>query len=205
MGAIDGNLPCYTFACDAENGATVWVYVTKQGGKVLSLLSSRPVGRAAVSADAAIETAKRFLQEKGYQDMAETYHITQSGILTCNFAWRQGDVICYSDLIKVSVALDTGTVCGFEAGGYLSTHCVRTLPEAAVNGEEAAAQVPASLEILAWQFALVPSDGKYETLCHEFKCAAADGRHYIIYVNAETGRQEKILILLEDENGALTL
>ena len=48
-------------------------------------------------------------------------------------------------------------------------------------------------------------DGKYEILCHEFKCEAEDGRHYIIYVNAVTGEQEKILILLEDENGALTL
>ena len=49
------------------------------------------------------------------------------------------------------------------------------------------------------------ADGKLETLCHEFKCAAPDGRHYIIYVNALTGAQHKILILLEDESGALTL
>ena len=53
--------------------------------------------------------------------------------------------------------------------------------------------------------ALVPSDGKYERLCYEFKCQDENERHCIIYVNAETGEQEKILILIEDETGALTI
>ena len=129
----------------------------------------------------------------------------QDGVLTVNFAFRQGDVLCYSDLVKVSVALDSGKVCGFEAKGYLMAHCPRELPAPAVTPEDARAAVPASLEVLAAQLALVPSDGKYETLCYEFKCAAADGRHSIIYADAATGAQHKILILLEDETGTLTL
>ena len=107
--------------------------------------------------------------------------------------------------MKVSVALDTGTVCGFEAKGYLTAHTLRQLPEVSVSAEEARSAVPETLTVLATQLALVPSEGRYETLCHEFKCTAADGRHYIIYVNAQTGAQHKILILLEDESGALTL
>ena len=47
------------------------------------------------------------------------------------------------------------------------------LPEIAVDALQASATVPEDLEILAVQTALVPSDGQYETLCHEFKCAAA--------------------------------
>ncbi|MBR4339470.1 MAG: MBL fold metallo-hydrolase [Bacteroidales bacterium] len=73
------------------------------------------------------------------------------------------------------------------------------------NKKQASKGLPETLTVLATQLALVPSEGRYETLCHEFKCAAADGRHYIIYVNAQTGAQHKILILLEDESGALTL
>jgi hypothetical protein len=41
--------------------------------------------------------------------------------------------------------------------------------------------------------------------CHEFKCEAEDGRHYITYVNAENGRVERILILIESENGTLAM
>ena len=204
-GECEGDLPCYGFAADTEGGSSAFVAVTKQGGRVLSMMSSRPVGSETVTPEAAVETAKRFLTDAGYDSMAETYHMTQSGILTVNFAYRQGDVLCYSDLVKVSVALDTGRVCGFEAKGYLTAHGQRTLPEPAVAADTARSAVPESLEVLSAQLALVPSDGKYETLCHEFKCAAEDGRHYIIYVDAVTGRQHKILILLEDESGALTL
>ena len=55
------------------------------------------------------------------------------------------------------------------------------------------------------RLALIPSAGRYEKLCHEFLCSAEDEQKYIIYVNAESGEQEKILILLEDESGTLTL
>ena len=204
-GELAGEIPCYTFGADDDNGATLYLSLTKAGGRLLAMLSSRPVGSAAVPVEDAVETAKAFLEGAGYTGMVETYHMTQGGILTVNFAYRQGEVLCYSDLAKVSVALDSGKVCGFEARGYLSAHRTRELPEAAVGEEQARAMVPETLEVLAHQMALTPSDGKYETLCHEFKCAAPDGRHYIIYVNAQTGVQEKILILIEDESGALTL
>ena len=55
------------------------------------------------------------------------------------------------------------------------------------------------------RLALIPTAGKYERLCYEFVCADTNGGEYIIYVNAENGQQEKILILLEDENGSLTI
>ena len=200
-----GELPCYGFATDAPGGGTVYLAVTKQGAQVLSMLSSRPVAGGSVSDEDAVHAAQAFLRAAGYQSMEETYHMKQNGVLTANFAFRQGDVLCYSDLVKVSVALDSGKVCGFEAKGYLMAHCPRELPAPAVTPEDARAAVPASLEVLAAQLALVPSDGKYETLCYEFKCAAADGRHSIIYADAATGAQHKILILLEDENGTLTL
>ena len=205
-GECGGDLPCYGFAADDTGGGTVDIAVTKQGGKVLSMLSSRPVAGASVSDDDALAAAAEFLRARaGYAGMEPTYHMKQSGVMTVNFAYRQGDVLCYSDLVKVSVALDTGRVCGFEARGYLTAHCERDLPAPAVSEAEGRAAVPDSLEILAAQLALVPSEGRYETLCREFKCAAADGRHYIIYVNALTGVQHKILILLEDESGTLTL
>ena len=204
-GDCAGDLPCYGFASADIGGGTVFLSVTKQGAQVLAMLSSRPVASAAVGDEAALSAAADFLRRAGYADMAETYHMKQGGILTVNYAYRQGEVLCYSDLVKVSVALDTGKVCGFEARGYLTAHCVRDLPAPAVDAAAARAAVPETLEVLAAQTALVPSDGKYETLCHEFKCAAPDGRHYIIYVNALTGAQHKILILLEDESGSLTL
>ena len=61
------------------------------------------------------------------------------------------------------------------------------------------------LKVLAHEMAIIPTSGKNETFCHEFKCENGDGSRYIVYINAETGNEEKILILLENENGTLTI
>lgn len=203
-GQCEGDLPCYHFDADV-GGGTVCVTVTKQGGKVISMMSSRQPAEGKLSSDNALKTAFRFLESRGYTDMVETYRIRQNNIVTINFAYKQGDVLCYSDLVKVAVAEDTGAVCGFESQGYLMTHCARDLALPAVNEEQAREKVPAGLEVLSSQLALVPSDGKYEKLCYEFKCTDENDRHCLIYVGAESGEQEKILILIEDESGALTI
>jgi spore germination protein len=204
IGASGGDLPTYQYAAQIQGGEMT-VEVTKQGGLVLGVLSSRMPGEGNVTPEEAIQTAKRFLERRGYTDMTESYYMVQDNVITINFAYEQDGVICYSDLVKVSVAKDTGGVCGFESRGYLTTHCVRELPEPVASWDQAREMVSDSLEILSEKIALVPSDGKYETLCYEFTCQTEDDRHYMIYVNAETGEQEKILILIEDENGTLTL
>lgn len=204
LGGSEGSIPTWNFACDADGNATT-VAVTKEGGKVLGMLSAASGGERTLSPEEALEKAVSFLREKGYKSMAETYYISQGGVLTANFAFEQEGVRCYSDLVKVSVALDTGKVCAFEAGGYLSSHCRRELPEIEVSVEAAREKVSPLLTVLGTRMALVPDNGKNEILCHEFTCEADDGSRYIIYVNAVSGEQEKILILLEDENGTLTL
>ena len=52
---------------------------------------------------------------------------------------------------------------------------------------------------------MIPTAGQHEVLCYEFVCTDSAGGRCIVYVNAETGEQQKILILLEDENGSLTI
>ena len=78
-------------------------------------------------------------------------------------------------------------------------------PSPTVDAQTAQALVDDSLTVLSHQLALIPTGGDYEVLCHEFKCQAQDGTHVLIYVNALTGQQQHILLLLEDENGTLVL
>jgi spore germination protein len=47
--------------------------------------------------------------------------------------------------------------------------------------------------------------GKYERLCYELKCVDDYGQRCLIYVNAETGIEEQILILIEGDDGVLTI
>ncbi|HHU22918.1 MAG TPA: germination protein YpeB [Clostridiales bacterium] len=200
----EGSIPAYHFNAKV-NGGELSIVITRKGGKVLSLLNSRQPKDSSIDAKEAVGIAKRFLERRGFKNMAESYYITQNNILTANFAYKQDEVTCYTDLVKVSVALDTGAVIGFEARGYITAHYERDLPETKVSVDEARKLVSNKLEILSEGLALIPTDGQYEVLCHEFKCRTEEDKHYIVYVNAVTGLQERILILLEDESGTLTI
>ena len=204
VGERGGNLPVYIFEMQ-RNGGDIYAEVTARGGVVLELMGSRSVENAAISKEDAVKYASDFLEKAGYTDMCESYYMTNENVCTVNFAYVQDGVCCYPDLIKVSVAMDNGEIVGFETMGYVMSHTGRDIPEAEISREQAEEKVSPELTVLSHQMAVIPTDGKYEVYCHEFKCETDSGRHYIIYVNAQTGNEEKILILIEDENGTLTL
>lgn len=203
-GEVEGEIPCYTCSATVDGGElTVWV--TKAGGKVMTITNSRAVTTQTLSADQGAMAAYDFLARNGFDNMVETYRYNNSGRLTVNFAWKQNDVLCYPDLCSVTVALDTGSILSFECTSYLSNHTQRALDTPAVSVDDARAKVSPKLKVLREQLALIPTDGEYEVLCWEFVCEAENGQHYIVCINAATGAEQKILILLEDENGTLAL
>ncbi len=201
---LEGNLPGWGFSSTIEGGE-VYLEVARKGGTVVQVINSRPAGEAAFSAEEATEEALTFLKNRGYENLAPSYYINKNNILTINLAAKEGEVLLYPDLIKVSVALDTCRVIGFEAKGYLMNHVARDLPQPSVDMEEARAKVDGDLQILSHQLALIPTSGEYEVLCYEFKCQDPDGKHYLFYINTQTGREERILLLLEDESGTLVI
>jgi germination protein YpeB len=161
-------------------------------------------GEAKKSAEEAVNAAAAFLRKRNFPAMHESYHIQHDGILTVNFAATQDGVILYPDLVKVSVSLVDGSIAGFEAGGYIMNHMTRDISPATVSVGQARAQVASSLRVLSHKMAVIPT-GKNEVFCHEFICEDANGIHCIVYVNATTGVQEKILLLIEDESGTLAM
>lgn len=145
------------------------------------------------------------MSERGFDSMTESYYQEEDCILTINFAWEQEGTICYPDLVKVSVALDDGSITGFEAKGYLMNHQTRTIDAPAVTEEAALSGIPDTVEVLSIRYAVIPTDGQYERACWEVKCETEDGRHIIYYLNGETGAEEKIYLLIEDESGTLVV
>ena len=204
ISAGGGKVPAYSFSA-AVDGGELYVEVTRQGGLVLEVLHARTAGTPSLTREEAVALAGAFLERQGYPNMVESYDMERGGVLTVNFAARQDQVLCYPDLMKVSIALDTGKVVGFEAAGYLMNHTERDLPSPAVPAGTAQTGLAEGLTVLSQRLALIPTSGENEVLCHEFQCQDADGRHVLLYVNAMTGQEERILILLEDENGTLVI
>lgn len=203
-GERGGDVPCWRFSASVSGGEYA-VSVTKRGGAVWSLLSSRAVSGERYSVADGLKIARDILDAAGFENMEPSYHIVQNGVLTVNFFCRQEDVTCYADLVKVGVALDTGTLQSYDASGYISAHSERTLPAVAVDVQTAQAGLSELLRVDKSALALIPMDGGQERLCHEFLCTAPSGRQCLIYVNVETGAEERILLLLEDEAGTLTI
>jgi germination protein YpeB len=139
--------------------------------------------------------------------MQETYYSKQQGIATINYAYTQyvegQEVTMYPDLIKVKVALDNGEILGMETSGYLNSHEERTLHVPTITMEQAKQSLNANLELTAEGLAVIPTQWQTEIFCYEFKGKVED-REFLVYINAETGEEEDILIILDTENGILT-
>jgi len=204
IGEREGKIPCFMISAETKCGE-ITVLVTKKGGAVLSAFGNYEGSEASIAPEDAVEIAKNFLNQHGFPNMKESYWTVYNNIALVNFAYVQDGVICYPDLVKVSVALDCGDVVGFEAMGYVTNHHERELPEVLISEEEARQVVSGQLEILAHELAVIPTDGENEVLCHEFKCISPEERHFIVYVDAISGEEEEILMLIEDESGTLTL
>ena len=203
-GELNADIPSLCYETKINDNA-MSLLVSKQGGIVYEIIGSRAVEQANLSAKEALDAAKKFLERKGYTNMHESYYIINNNVLTANFAYNDNGVVCYPDLIKVGIALDNGSLQSFEATGYLKSHKQREIPQAAVSAESAKSKVPTDINIIGVETTIIPSAGESEILCHEFECEDANGQRFIIYVNAATGEQEKIFILLQDENGTLTI
>lgn len=193
----------YMFRCNADNDETM-VSITKKGGHVVYFLKNRNVRSEKLSVEDAIDKARTFLKQKGYDSMQNSYYEKMNGVATVNFAYKQNEVICYSDLIKVKVALDDGEIVGMEANGYVMNHEKRDIRTPHLTKQEARNKISSRLSIDSVNIALIPKDSKREVLCYEFK-GTSGGRNFLVYINAENGREEEIQILIESPDGILTI
>lgn len=198
-----GTLDTYLFSGNTDNGS-ISIEVTKQGGMVLWMLDSREVKETRLSVEQAMKAGALFLSQRGFPSMKSSYYDVADNIATINYAYQQDGVTMYPDLIKVKIALDNGEVLGFEAQGYLMCHREREIPDAAISEDVARQKIGTHLLVGDVSMAYIPLESKREVFCYELS-GTLGKNNFLIYVNAQTGGIEKIFMLLESENGILTL
>jgi germination protein YpeB len=178
--------------------------VTKKGGKLCYMVNPRVVDAETISNAESIKRAKRFLEEIGYNSMKDTYYSVYAGVCTVNFAYSKNDVIHYSDLIKVSVALDNGEVLSVDARGYLMNHRKRNVYEEKIVLDKARKSISEDLKILSEKSVVIPLDTGKEAYCYEFHCKDNKGQEVMIYIDKRTGEERDILLLIYADEGMLT-
>ena len=200
----NATIPEYNFSIKTESEDSINISISKKGGHIVYMNSNRDVNTEVISQEEANAKGKEFLSNHGFNNMKETYYLKQDGIVTINYAYIQNDVVIYSDLIKVKVALDNGEVLGIETTGYLNNHTQRDTSKVKISKEEAKKTLNKDLPISSEGLAIIPTEYKTEILCYEFKGKVED-REFLVYINAENGREEDILVITNTPNGTLTM
>lgn len=193
----------YDFTITLNSSQIAAISISEKGGHVVYMDSNRNVEAEVISEQQADEIGKKFLTEKGFKNMKETYYLKEAGIVTINYAYEQNDITVYPDLIKLKVALDNGEILGIETTGYLNSHEERKIEAVKVSKEKAKENLNKKLQITSEGLAIIPTEWKTEVLCWEFK-GTVDGLDFIVYVNTDTGKEEDILVIVNTPNGILT-
>ena len=202
----NGNIPVYDFYVKLKEDEKneVHISISQKGGHVVLMNYNRDISAEILSQEEANQKGIDFLNSRGFENMKETYYLKQDGIVTINYAYVQEDVIMYPDLIKLKIALDNGEILGIETTGYLNSHEERDLQEPKISIVKANENLNENLEILSEGLAVIPTEWKTEILCYEFKGKVED-TEFLVYINAENGREENILVIINTPNGTLTM
>lgn len=202
----NGNIVVYEFAIkikDGDDNNPLNIAISKIGGHIVLMNYNRQVVEEKISQEEANKIGQDFLSTRGIENMKATYYLKQGGAVTVNYAYEQGGVVIYPDLIKVKIALDNGEILGMETTGYLNNHEVRNIPQVKISEQEARKKLNKNLEITSSGLAIIPTEWRTEIFCYEFKGKVND-TDFLVYINAETGAEENILVIIDTPNGILT-
>ncbi len=196
--ASSGKIPTYDFVYGA--GA---VSVSQKGGYIVYFRKYTQLDDRNITPSAAVTKAQKFINKSNSENFIPTYNFTDNGVCVVNFAAKNGNTICYTDLVKVGVDLSNGEIVFYEGRGYLINHKNRTIKTPENTVESAKGVLSPSLTLKSYALALIPTDWGEEILCYEFACAGKENEDILVYINTETLEEESVFLLLNTNEGTL--
>lgn len=204
LGTTNGKFETYDFELSSNDNKTIYVQVSQNGAKLLTMSCYDDNSLENYTKDQAIQIAIDFAKETGINNMVCVWSDIVSNDAYINLAPQENDVILYPDLVKVKVDLATGCVIGFEATSYYINHTQRNIPQASITKEQAEAVVSGLYNIKQTRLCLAPLEYNKEILCYEV-ISIKDGETYYYYINAQTNQLENILKTIETDIGNLLM
>lgn len=200
----NGRIPLYVYEATIRNSENIkTIYATKKDGRLYQMVSDRNSNQENIDIEEAKQKSIQFINNLGIENIEPTYYLKFQNMVTISFAATQDNVLIYSDLIKVKVALDNGEIMCFEANGYVFNHKERDII-ASKSVEEAKNVLYSDLKIDSQRLCIIPTDTKDEVLAYEFR-GTIDDKTFLVYVNANNLAEEKIYILLDTPGGTIAI
>ena len=202
VGETAGLLAGYSITLTLKDGTVLNAEITRQGGKMLWLMPEHAAFVQKLSVEDCAARAAAFLESRGYGEIAQNHIRVYDGLCVINFVAVQDGVLLYPDLVKIQLRMDTGEVVGLEANNYLMNHTRRDNLMPVYSKMQALQQVSTHLGAADARLCLIPHLGE-ERLCYEVSGEHEDNE-YRVYVDALTGEEVEILMMMQDAEGQLS-
>jgi germination protein YpeB len=188
-----------------KNENVVNCEISKNGGKVVYTLDNRIVNNATIDMKKASDIGSKYLESLGYKEMISSYSLRYDNTAIINYIYKKNDVVIYPDQIKLKIALDDGSILGVESEKFLVAHDEnRKIEPPKITNEDAQGKVSKRLKVDSTRLAIIPTETNKEVLCYEYSGSYNEDK-YIVYINAQTGVEQRIIQIINTPNGELTM
>lgn len=202
-GEATGNFVTYDYEIRTSQN-TYFAQVTKKEGKLLTLSSYiNESENVEVDESECVNKALEFVNAQGIENMQSVWTEASKGICFINLAPVVNGIIYYPDLIKVKVDMNSGLIIGYEAQNYYYNHVMRENLQVSIGATEARDLLDLTLNINSQKLCIMPLEYGGEVLAYEFECEYY-GETYFVYINALNGKEERVLKIVNTDEGELT-
>ncbi|MGE5582718.1 MAG: germination protein YpeB [Bacillota bacterium] len=174
--------------------------ISVKGGHVVWMLGNRSVTASKLGPDQTKAKALAFLSQAGYSGMEVIAQERFANISTVTCAPNRNGVLRYPELVKVQVAQDNGEILGMDATSYLTFNNPdeAQTPKARYSEAQIRNLLNPHFKPEKIRQAQVLDEMFNKVLCYEVSGTEGANR-YLLYYNANTGKEEKIRRV--DKNG----
>lgn len=199
------NIETYCFSLSCSEKWDAHLDITKKGGKLYSMMISRPHESGNLTPEQGIESGRSFLKSIGLDNMTATFYSFDENAVTASYSYEKDGVIYYPDTVNVKIALDNGSPIAFESHAYILSHSTdkSRIGKASISEEDAREILSNHLTVQKAKEVVVPDNYGGEYHAYEFSCSTF-GHPVLVYVDAETGVERDILLVMENEDGIMT-
>lgn len=165
--------------------------VTETGGKLVWMMTSRPMGKAKLHFSQAVKKAQSFLERLGYQNMKVISYDDTNETITLNFVHQENGINIYPEAATVKVALDNGEIIGLQADEYIFNEVEVKDQKPSLTKEQARKKINPHLKVEKQNLAYIYNEAGQLVLCYEF-LGRLDQNQYRLFINANSGEEEFI-------------
>lgn len=203
-GELGGFIECYMYSFTAGN-VNGNLMLSKIGGTLVMADVNDSVSNPEYTKEQGVELAEQYCEKIGLKGMSAVWACVTDSELYVNLCYEEDGIIFYPDMVKIKVSLETGRITGYEAREYIYNHTQRNTDYTVnITEEEALAASYGEMEVESIRLTVIPLDAGGEKLTYEVY-GTVDGYGFFVYVDAATGKDVRVLQVIDSDEGELLM